>query len=158
MRRPEFIARQGRHPYGLLGAIVGRVMAEETAADNERAIAMLGIQPTDHVLDIGTGDGRSLGVLAALAERGVVVGVDTSDVMLTIAVRRNKPLIRTRRVRVEKSSSDELHVGAHSFDKAMAVHTLYFWNPAKPHFCRSHTCSSPAVGLCSPFARPKTRW
>jgi len=133
MRRPEFIARQGKHPQGCLGAIIGRIMAGETAADNERAIAMLDIQPTDRVLDVGTGHGRSLGVTAALAKQGVVVGVDTSDVMLTIATKRNKALIRSGRVRVEKASSDSLRFAAGSFDKAMAVHTLYFWSPAEPH-------------------------
>jgi ubiquinone/menaquinone biosynthesis C-methylase UbiE len=133
MRRPEFIARQGGHPHGCLGAIIGRIMAGETAADNERAIAMLGIQPADSVLDIGTGHGRSLGVMAALATQGVVVGVDTSDVMLTIATKRNKTLIRSGRVRVEKASSASLRFPAGSFDKAMAVHTIYFWSPAEPH-------------------------
>jgi ubiquinone/menaquinone biosynthesis C-methylase UbiE len=133
MRRPEFIARQGRHPSGLLGRIIGRIMAEETAADNARAVAMLGIQPSDRVLDVGTGHGRSLGVMAALASRGVVTGIDASDVMLAIAAKRNKALIRAGRVAVGKASSNALPFADGSFDKALAVHTLYFWNPAEPH-------------------------
>jgi len=133
MRRPDFIARQGRHPTGCLGAIIGRIMAGETAADNDRAVAMLDIQPADRVIDIGTGHGRSLGVMAARATRGLVVGVDTSDVMLAIARRRNRSLIRKGRVQVEKCASDNLPFPAASFDKALAVHTLYFWQPAEPH-------------------------
>src|SRR5438552_513133 len=54
-RRPVFIARQGRRPSGLLGQIVARVMAHETARDNAKAIDLLDVQPTDRVLDIGTG-------------------------------------------------------------------------------------------------------
>lgn len=133
MRRPEFIARQGRHPKGWLGAIIGRIMAGETAAVNERAIEMLDIQPGDHVVDVGTGHGRSLGLIAKLADRGFVVGVDNSDVMLTIATKRNKALIRSGRVRVQEASSKTLPYGAGTFDKALAVHTLYFWNPVEPH-------------------------
>ncbi len=133
MRRPDFIARQGRHPTGCLGAIIGRIMAGETAADNDRAIAMLDIQPADRVIDVGTGHGRSLGVMAARATRGLIVGVDTSDVMLAIARRRNKALIRNGSVQVEKCASDNLLFPPASFDKALAVHTLYFWQPAEPH-------------------------
>jgi ubiquinone/menaquinone biosynthesis C-methylase UbiE len=133
MRRPDFIARQGRNPTGCLGAIIGRIMAGETAADNDRAITILGIQPTDSVIDVGTGHGRSLGMMAARATRGIVVGVDTSDVMLAIARRRNRALIRKGRVQVEKGASDNLPFPSASFDKALAVHTLYFWQPAEPH-------------------------
>lgn len=133
MRRPEFIARQGGHPQGCLGAVIGRIMAGETAADNARAIALLKVQSTDRVLDVGTGHGRSLGAISKLANKGVTVGVDTSDVMLSLATKRNKALIRRGLVRVEKASSDDLPFAAASFDKAMAVHTLYFWQPAEAH-------------------------
>ena len=75
MRRPEFIARQGGHPRGCLGAIIGRIMANETAADNERAIALLAVANGDQVLDVGTGHGRSLGTIAARERRVTAVGV-----------------------------------------------------------------------------------
>ncbi len=133
MRRPVFIARQGRHPYGWLGAIIGRIMASETAADNDRAIAMLGVLSEEHVLDVGTGHGRSLATLAAAADNVTATGIDASDVMLTIARRRHKALIRQGRVRVERASSDDLPFAAATFDRVMAVHTLYFWQPAAPH-------------------------
>ena len=133
MRRPEFIALQGRRPHGILGAIIARVMANETAADNKQAIALLGLKENDHVLDVGTGHGRSLGTIAALAPKGVAVGVDNSDVALRIAVSNHRALVDTGRVRVERAHSDALPFGEATFDRAMAVHTLYFWNPPEPH-------------------------
>jgi ubiquinone/menaquinone biosynthesis C-methylase UbiE len=133
MRRPAFIAIQGRHPHGFLGAIIARVMANETAADNRQAIALLGLRESDHVLDVGTGHGRSLGVIAALAPGGLAVGVDGSTVALNIAKQSHARLIRTGRVRVEYAKSDTLPFADASFDRAMAVHTLYFWDPAEPH-------------------------
>jgi ubiquinone/menaquinone biosynthesis C-methylase UbiE len=133
MRRPVFIARQGRHPHGWLGEIIGRIMAKETAVDNELAIALLQIESCDHIIDIGTGHGRSSGVMAAHADNGLVVGVDTSDVMLKIAAGRNKAFIDGGRIRLENASSDSLPFAERSFDKAMAMHTLYFWDPAEPH-------------------------
>jgi ubiquinone/menaquinone biosynthesis C-methylase UbiE len=133
MRRPEFIAVQGRHPHGFLGAILARVMANETAADNRQAIALLGLREGDRVLDVGTGHGRSLGVIAGLAPGGLAVGVDGSTVALNIAKQSQASLIRAGRVRVECAKSDALPFADASFDRAMAVHTLYFWDPAEPH-------------------------
>ncbi|MEQ1754711.1 MAG: class I SAM-dependent methyltransferase [Micropepsaceae bacterium] len=133
MRRPDFIARQGAHPSGCLGAIIGRIMAGETAADNAKAIALLGIRERQQVLDVGTGHGRSLGAIADSARGVTATGIDSSNVMLAIAAKRNRSLMRTGCVRLEKASSDRLPFTDASFDAAMAVHTLYFWRPAEPH-------------------------
>ena len=133
MRRPAFIARQSRHPHGWLGVLIGRIMARETAADNERAIALLGVDAGDRVLDVGTGHGRSLAAIVERADNVNAIGIDASDVMLRIAIRRNKSLLRQGRVRLERASSDDLPFAAETFDKVMAIHTLYFWQPAAPH-------------------------
>lgn len=113
--------------------MIGRIMASETAADNDRAVALLGVQAGDRVLDIGTGHGRSLAAITACADDVNAVGIDASDVMLAIAIKRNKSLIRQSRVQVMKASSDDLPFAAETFDKVMAIHTLYFWQPAVPH-------------------------
>ncbi|UPK37828.1 hypothetical protein IVB18_11310 [Bradyrhizobium sp. 186] len=55
MRKPRFIAEQGRKPSGLLGRIVARVMAKETAGENEFALELLQLRPEDAVLEIGCG-------------------------------------------------------------------------------------------------------
>jgi hypothetical protein len=41
MRKPRFIAEQDRKPSGLLGQIVARVMAKETAGENDLALDLL---------------------------------------------------------------------------------------------------------------------
>lgn len=133
MRRPEFIAVQRRHPTGILGALIARLMAHETAADNKQAIGLLGLKDRDWVLDVGTGHGRSLRVISGLAPEGYAVGVDTSETALRIAARNNCDLIRKGLAKVEHARSEALQFADASFDKAMAVHTLYFWDPAEPH-------------------------
>src|SRR5262249_18755595 len=85
MRRPEFIARQSAHPKGVLGTIIGRIMASETARDNKQAVRLLDIRNGERVLDVGTGHGVSLAELAKAAEHVTAIGVDVSDAMLAIA-------------------------------------------------------------------------
>lgn len=132
-RRPLFIARQSRRPSGLLGTIIARVMASETANDNAKAIELLDVQRGDQVLDVGTGHGTALALMAARAADGLVTGVDFSDVMLRIASKRNQSLIKRNRVQVLRAVSDRLPFPDASFDRVLAMHTLYFWNSAEPN-------------------------
>jgi ubiquinone/menaquinone biosynthesis C-methylase UbiE len=133
-RRPVFIARQGRRPSGVLGRLVAHIMSRETASDNSKAVDLLDVRPSDHVLDVGTGLGATLGLIAARTPNGVATGIDYSDVMLDIATKRHRRLIGQGRVRVECAASDKLPFPDAAFDKAVTMHTLYFWDPAEPHF------------------------
>ena len=126
MRRPEFIAKQGGMPAGLLGRIVAPIMERETADTNRRAIEMLELQPGDAVLDVGCGNGVSLGHIASLVGNGLATGVDHSEVMCRRAVRNNKQMISAGRVRVACAQSDDLPYDTDFFDAIVSVHTLYF--------------------------------
>ncbi len=133
MRRPVFIAQHGRRPHGILGRLIAGIMACETAGDNDRAIAFLELAATDRVLDVGAGHGRTLTKIAAHTTRGCATGLDDSDVMVAMARRRNKRQIKKGRVEVRAGRSDAMPFADQSFDKALSVHTIYFWTPAGPH-------------------------
>src|SRR5271156_362471 len=134
MTKPLFIARQSRHPHRLIGWIVARVMERETSRDNKPAIERLDPAPTDTILDLGAGHGRSLSLLARYAHRGAVIGVDPSEVMVRRARQRNKMAIAAGRVRVEQATIPALPLADASVDKAMTVHTVYFWDSVAEHF------------------------
>src|SRR5438067_341841 len=108
MRKPQFIARQGRKPSGLLGHIVARIMAKETADENDFALALLRLQPEDAVLEIGCGHGDTLAKAAKLASRGLLCGVDFSPVMNRVATRRHRRLLADKRMEFCLGSSDKL--------------------------------------------------
>ncbi len=127
MRRPHLIAEQARHATGAIGRLIAFIMARETWGENRRAIEALGIRAFDHVLDVGCGHGRSLPLLASLASRGKVVGVDPSDLMIEIASERNRDLIRLCRVELAVSTAADLPFTAATFDAALCVHVVYFW-------------------------------
>lgn len=134
MRRPRFIAEQARNASGPLGRLIAFIMARETWAQNERAIAALDVAEGDQVLDVGCGPGRSLAALGARARRGRVVGADPSDLMAEIAANRNRALIRAGRAEVVIAGAEHLPFADASFDKALCVHVIYFWDDLRTGF------------------------
>jgi ubiquinone/menaquinone biosynthesis C-methylase UbiE len=127
MRRPQFIARQSRCPTGMLGRLIGRIMVKETAAANEQALRLLRLIPTDHVLEVGFGHGRTIQLAADALARGFVAGVDPSEEMVRMASRRNRHHIASGRVALTLSDALPLPFPDCSFDKVYCVHVLYFW-------------------------------
>ena len=127
MRRPEFIARQARCPSGILGLVIARVMAAETAADNTRAVELLDPKASDDVLEIGFGHGRTISCLAALAGDGFVAGVEISERMERMARRFNRRGIEQGRVELKRQDGPTIPYADGRFDKVLSVHTLYFW-------------------------------
>ena len=127
MRRPEFIARHGRCPSGFLGGLLARLMAYETAPENETALRLLDVQPSDHVLEIGFGHGRTIAMTSARARDGFVAGVDPSESMLRMARRRNRQRIAEGKVELVQGDATRLPYPDSRFDKVYSVHTLYFW-------------------------------
>jgi ubiquinone/menaquinone biosynthesis C-methylase UbiE len=132
VRRPEFVARQSACPSGLLGRLVGRVMARETAAVNEAAVELLELRPTDHVLEVGFGHGATIARVAAAVSGGLVAGVDPSEEMCWMAARRNRSAIQAGQVELRRATAEALPYPDAAFDKVLAVHTVYFWANLAP--------------------------
>ena len=127
MAKLEFIARQSSHPRGLLGEVVACAMSYDTARVNRMAIDRLDISSSDSVLELGFGHGRTLFQIAARTRQGFVAGVDPSEVMLRHARFRNGRYIRQGRMDLHLAESSKIPYPDDRFDKAFAVHVLYFW-------------------------------
>jgi len=127
MRRPEFIARQSSRPRGMIGRLLGQVMAIETASLNREALGLLALQPSDRVLEVGFGHGRTIRLAAAQVPQGFVVGVDVSRDMVRMARRRCLDLSGKGLVELMVGDSRRLPYADTSFDKVLCVHTIYFW-------------------------------
>jgi arsenite methyltransferase len=93
---------------------------------NRLALAELGVQDRDSVLEIGFGGGALLRALLD-ATSGLVVGADVSDAALARARRRFAAELREGRLRLLPASAEALPLPASSVDKAVSVNSLYFW-------------------------------
>jgi ubiquinone/menaquinone biosynthesis C-methylase UbiE len=128
MRRPEFIARQAAHPSGLLGRLLVRVMASETAGFNREVLAVVAAAPGERVLEVGFGHGRTLAEAAAAAPTTTFAGVDVSADALRVAEGHCRKWIDRGSLELRVGESASLPWVDAAFDKVFAVHTLYFWS------------------------------
>src|SRR5262249_55281859 len=88
--RAAFYA-QFRKPAGLLGAVVGHVMALKNARRGAWVIGLVRPRPGERILQVGFGPGADARkVLAAVGSSGSFAGADFSEVMVRQAVSRNR--------------------------------------------------------------------
>src|SRR4029453_8315632 len=120
---------QFHHPTGAVGHVAGWIMGRRPSnlARNRWAVQLLDVQPTDHVIEVGCGPGVAIAALATRATRGLVVGVDHSQVMIGQARRRNKAAIHAVRGALLHPPVERLSVSDGPFDAALAVNTVGMW-------------------------------
>src|SRR5688572_6979821 len=127
-------------------------MSFETAATNDKALALLELEQGDRVLDVGCGHGRTIERAAkTVGEDGLVGGIDASEAMLRIARGRCQRLIDAGRVRLTLADSASIPYPDESFDKLVTVHTLYFWDDPRRHLRELHRVLRPGGRLVVGF-------
>jgi SAM-dependent methyltransferase len=120
---------QFHQPTGAVGHVAGWIMGRRSSnvARNRWAVRLLDIRPTDHVIELGCGPGVAIAAIATRATRGLVVGVDHSQVMIRQARRRNSAAIRAGRIRLMHTPVESLSISDGLFDAALAVNTVGMW-------------------------------
>lgn len=121
----RYIDGQYRQPTGLVGRWIGRKMAKQHAPENTWTVDLLGLQPTERVIEIGFGPG--IAVEQAAGRAAFVAGVDFSRAMLASAQRRNAEAVRAGRVDLRHGDASALPFPEASFDAAYSIHSIYFW-------------------------------
>jgi SAM-dependent methyltransferase len=124
------VVAQFHRPHGLGGGAAGWFMAHRGSnrRRNVWAAGLLDVRPDDRVLEIGFGPGIAIEAMARRATRGLVVGVDHSEVMVQQATRRNAAAVRAGRVDLRLGNAEHLPAFDAPFDKILAVNSLMFWD------------------------------
>jgi len=133
MAKPLFIAEHACYARGIIGRVISKVMAYDTAQENRRAIQLLEVEGARRVMDFGCGHGRWLAALHRIAPTAKITGVDYSATMLREASARNKRLIRSGHVQVQQSRGPSLPFDNGHFDKILSMHTVYFLHPLEDY-------------------------
>jgi SAM-dependent methyltransferase len=153
-----FLRRQFGRPVGLFGDVVGHIMAA-ASSNNDRirwTVSLLGIRPTDRVLEIGFGPGVAIAFVSTLVPNGLVAGVDHSAVMVRQASRRNAAGVRDGRISLRQGSVESLPDFDAPFDKIFTINSIHFWR--EPIHClrqlRRHLKSG---GVLAVTYQPRSR-
>lgn len=123
----NYITSQFGNPRGLVGHLVGLIMAYENRERNRWALSLLDIQPDDHILEIGFGPGWAIQRASHLAMNGTVAGVDQSQTMVQQAKFRNRAGVRSGQVILRQGSAAQIPFNAESFNKVYAVNSFHEW-------------------------------
>ena len=148
---PKDLASQLRCPNGAGASDVARGMNEANRSVNLKCIDLLRLTPGDQVLELGPGNGAFVADIVGTADRVAYVGIDWSAEMVAESNRLNDELVAQGHVRFGQGSSDSLPFAAASFDKVLAVHTLYFWEHPGEHFAEILRTMKPTGLFCLAF-------
>ncbi|MFT3805284.1 MAG: methyltransferase domain-containing protein [Burkholderiaceae bacterium] len=92
---------------------------------NSYALSQLRLGAEDRVVEIGFGG--AVVVPQLLRDAAFVCGVDRSQDVVDAASRRFAEAVRTGRAAFRVGTIENLPLPDATFDKALSVHTLYFW-------------------------------
>jgi len=123
-----FFSEQARNPSGLFGRVVmSKVFDLGNATLNSFMKQQLEIEENDHVLEIGFGTGKLLNEMAKLTNRGLIEGIDISEIMVKIAKRKNKKFISQGKIIIKHGDFAKERYDENSFAKICSSNTFYFW-------------------------------
>jgi SAM-dependent methyltransferase len=121
------LLRQCSHPSGWLGRVTLWRMNLSHSRVTEWGLHYVSIRPSDTVLDIGCGGGRTVARLATIASEGKVFGIDLSEESVAAARKTNRRLVENGRVDIRPASVSHLPFDDDTFDVVTAVETHYYW-------------------------------
>ncbi|HEX9903475.1 MAG TPA: class I SAM-dependent methyltransferase [Propylenella sp.] len=124
---PAEMAAQVGRPDGEIGVAVGDYMSRVNAQLTHAAYRRLTPPPGARMLEIGFGNGKLIPSLLAMAARASYAGVDISQTMVDAALENNCGLVDEGRVALHRASVERLPFPDASFDRAVAINTIYFW-------------------------------
>lgn len=90
----------------------------------EQTLALMDIQPSDRILDLGCGTGWASRRMARIATTGEVVGLDVADEMLRRAEQASSAF---RNVRYAWGSAENIPEADNAFNKILSVESFYYY-------------------------------
>jgi SAM-dependent methyltransferase len=125
---PATLARHLGNPEGEIGKAVVANLNKSNAGGYSAALAKLGVNAGDRIIEIGFGNGREIPRVLSLSADVSYFGLDISDTMVTEATEFNADAMRQGRVSLARGTSAAIPADANAFDKALAINTIYFWS------------------------------
>jgi protein-L-isoaspartate O-methyltransferase len=94
-------------------------------------VELLGVQPAEHILEIGCGPGHAVALVCARLTRGTITAIDRSAAMVARARARNEAFLAAGLARIEHQTLTGATLGRR-FGKVFAVNVNAFWTAPAP--------------------------
>lgn len=152
MKSLQDMAAQLRCPSGVQALEGARKMNEIHGSLNRKCIELMQIRPGDRILETGPGNGAFASEIIGNLENVFYTGIDWSNDMVQQARILHADLIESGRVEFLLGNSESIPFEAQCFDKALTVHTIYFWDDPARHLAELARVLKPGGLLCIAFA------
>lgn len=124
---PATLAKHLGNPEGAIGKAVTANLNKSNAGNYSAALAKLAVNDGERVVEIGFGNGREIPRVLSQAAEVTYFGLDISDTMVADAREFNATAVHAGRATLVCGTSSVIPADAKSFDKAIALNTIYFW-------------------------------
>jgi cyclopropane fatty-acyl-phospholipid synthase-like methyltransferase len=91
------------------------------------AVETLALEPTDHVLEVGCGQGVAVSLACEELAGGSITAIDRSEAMIAMARKRNRGHVTTGKARYQAVALAEADFGEEQFDKIFAFNVREIW-------------------------------
>jgi trans-aconitate methyltransferase len=150
----KLIAQFGK-PAGMTGEVVAWLMSVSSRSLSQWTIEYIPVNPTDKVLEIGYGNGRTFKKMADRLPEGFIAGVDHSELMYKKALKRNRQYCNTSRAILQCGTIHEIAFPPYYFDTIFGNNVHFFWNNPVHEFYRLRSLLRPGGKLVMIF---QPRW
>lgn len=123
----KMIASQLRKPTGNDGLETGVRMNTGNKFINLYTIEAMDIQPNDHILEIGMGNGYFVKDILAKHDSVRYAGLDFSEDMVSESIKMNQKSVEEGKTTFTPGDGSDMPFADNSFDKIFTINTIYFW-------------------------------
>ena len=122
----------------------GDEMEDHHSSITDQTLALMGIQPSDHILDLGCGTGWASRRMARVATKGEVVGLDVADEMLRRAEQTSSAF---QNIKYVWGSAEKIPAADNSFSKVLSVESFYYYADQGKALDELHRVMAPGAKL-----------
>lgn len=116
-----------KEPKGLIGKIIGKIMAAENKALNKWTIKQLAIRPGKNILEIGYGPGYAIDLIFKLNSNVIVDGIDISETMEKEASHRLSKYIKAKKVQLDNGDVSNYTFQPNFYNYVFSVNNYTLW-------------------------------
>lgn len=141
-RLSEYIGSQFGNPRGIVGFFCCKCMNIINIKLYKKTVSLLAAEKNHKILDIGYGNGYLLS-LVYKAFGCSLYGIDISEDMKTLALKRNKKALREGGINLQTGDVCNLNYEDEMFQAVTSINTVYFWSDTVKGLSEIRRCLVP---------------